>query len=246
MEIEVKEIHKSGMYSIFGPHGKHVPAYYRTEAEAQADLDTLSGPLLDGILYMAEDGRRLVADHFHRVRGTIPHKEGYEIEFREMWREYEVQADSLPDFMQRYYKPDRYHGRGEEYAAVLLAGHQEDFDRDGYDVISHWDSVTGQTVAFFGPHAHQCCSCEQTFSQRSPYRRECPHCGSGNFVDGYIDEPEVGNDTEHQAALERIDTLMDAAPRTAEESELDRLSTQVETYEEKAFPISQASQPTML
>jgi len=155
MEIEVKEIYESGMYSIFGPHGKHVPAYYQTEAEAQADLDATTDNVRTAICNIGDDhARRLVTDHFHRVRGTIPHSEGYAIEFREMWREYEVQAYSLPDFMKRYYKPNRYHERGEEYAATLLAGHQEDFDRDGYDVISHWDSVTGQTVAFFGATKH--------------------------------------------------------------------------------------------
>jgi hypothetical protein len=29
------------MYSIFGQHGKHAPAYYRIEAEAQVDMNAL-------------------------------------------------------------------------------------------------------------------------------------------------------------------------------------------------------------
>lgn len=34
----------------------------------------------------------------------------------------------------------------------------------------------------------QCCTCEETFVE---YNGECcPHCGSGDFVYGYIDEPE--------------------------------------------------------
>lgn len=33
---------------------------------------------------------------------------------------------------------------------------------------------------------YQCGSCEQTFSE--PYDGRCPHCGSGNWVDGCIDE----------------------------------------------------------
>jgi hypothetical protein len=62
-----------------------------------------------------------------------------------------VEATSVSDFLARFYRPERYTGRGEDYAAALLASHQMDFDRQGYDIISHYDSVTGQVVAFFGP-----------------------------------------------------------------------------------------------
>lgn len=68
-----------------------------------------------------------------------------------LWSKYRVPAASVEDFLARYYKPDRYHGRGEEYAVILLASHQHDFEQDGYDVISNFDSVTGQFVAFMGP-----------------------------------------------------------------------------------------------
>jgi len=68
-----------------------------------------------------------------------------------MFEECRVSATSIKDFLARYYKPDRYTGRGEEYARILEASHQADFDRDGYDIISHYDSVTGQVVAYFGP-----------------------------------------------------------------------------------------------
>lgn len=68
----------------------------------------------------------------------------------EKFMQYKVTAESVEDFLERYYKPDRYHGRGEEYAAVLLASHQADFEQHGYDIISHHDSVTGQVVAFYG------------------------------------------------------------------------------------------------
>ena len=62
-----------------------------------------------------------------------------------------VEADSVEDFLNRYYKPQRFRERGEEYAQILIASHQRDFDRDGYDIISHHDSVTGRVVAWFGP-----------------------------------------------------------------------------------------------
>jgi len=69
----------------------------------------------------------------------------------EMFEDKAVAADSIEDFLDRYYKPQRFRERGEEYAAVLIASHQADFDRHGYDIISHHDSVTGRVVAWFGP-----------------------------------------------------------------------------------------------
>jgi len=42
-----------------------------------------------------------------------------------------VKAADVADFLARYYRPDRYHGRGEEYAAALLASHQRHFDEYG-------------------------------------------------------------------------------------------------------------------
>jgi len=67
-----------------------------------------------------------------------------------MFEQYEVYALSVSDFLDRYYKPDRYKGRGEEYAKCLLASHEANYERDGYDIISHHDSVTGNVVAYFG------------------------------------------------------------------------------------------------
>lgn len=53
---------------------------------------------------------------------------------------------TVKEFLARYYKPDRYTGRGKEYAAHLLLSHEEDFEKDGYDCISKHDSVTGRFV----------------------------------------------------------------------------------------------------
>jgi hypothetical protein len=68
----------------------------------------------------------------------------------ESFKKYEVQANSVADFLQRFYKADRYHGRGKEYAAVLLTSHEADFAAEGFDIISHHDSVTGNVVSFYG------------------------------------------------------------------------------------------------
>lgn len=63
---------------------------------------------------------------------------------------YRVEAESVADFLAHYYKPERYTGRGEDYAACLLASHEQDFTNEGYDFISHHDSITGRTVSFYG------------------------------------------------------------------------------------------------
>lgn len=41
-------------------------------------------------------------------------------------------------------------GRGEEYAAHLLASHEEHLAEEGYDFITHHDSITGRVVSFYG------------------------------------------------------------------------------------------------
>lgn len=67
-----------------------------------------------------------------------------------MFEDCQVEAESVADFLARYYRPERYHGRGDDYAAGLLASYEADFARHGYTFISHHDSVTGRVVAFFG------------------------------------------------------------------------------------------------
>ena len=61
-----------------------------------------------------------------------------------------VKADSVSDFLERYYKPDRYHGRGESYAQSLLESYEQEFAKHGFCFISYHDSVTGRIVAFCG------------------------------------------------------------------------------------------------
>ena len=36
---------------------------------------------------------------------------------------------------------------------------------------------------------YQCGTCDQTFEELA-FEMYCPHCGSGNWVKGFIDEPE--------------------------------------------------------
>jgi hypothetical protein len=58
-------------------------------------------------------------------------------------------VSTVKEFLDKYYRRDRYTGWGEEYAACLLAHHEDDFVKYGYDCISHYDSRTGEVVAIF-------------------------------------------------------------------------------------------------
>jgi exopolyphosphatase/pppGpp-phosphohydrolase len=60
-------------------------------------------------------------------------------------------VQNVEEFMEKYYKHERYRGAGAEYAEILLQSHQKDFEKDGYDLISHYDSVTGEMVLFGNP-----------------------------------------------------------------------------------------------
>jgi len=66
------------------------------------------------------------------------------------FEENKVKAESVADFLARYYKPARYTGRGENYAAGLLASYEKEFAEKGVTFISCHDSVTGDYVSFFG------------------------------------------------------------------------------------------------
>jgi len=61
-----------------------------------------------------------------------------------------VEASSVEDYLERYYKHDRYKGRGEEYEAILLKSYTEEFSDRGYVCTSHHDNVTGEFIAW--PH----------------------------------------------------------------------------------------------
>lgn len=71
-----------------------------------------------------------------------------------------VDIESLEGFLDQYYRADRYRERGEEYARVLTASYKKDFEKDGYVMISRFDSVTGREVVFCPAYIHG--SVEQT------------------------------------------------------------------------------------
>lgn len=68
-------------------------------------------------------------------------------------RPYQVfDCKTQEEFLIKYYKHERYKGRGEDYADCLLKSHQEDLRRDGVDWISRHDSITGRIVSFTRRH----------------------------------------------------------------------------------------------
>lgn len=58
-------------------------------------------------------------------------------------------ATSVADFLEKYCKPDRYRGRGEEYAKTVLESHEHATRAYGYDIISRHESVTGEAVYWY-------------------------------------------------------------------------------------------------
>jgi len=67
----------------------------------------------------------------------------------EHWRQYAVQANNLEEFLEKYTKPSRHWERGAEYVAARIKSHQEDIGKYGFTFITHHDSKSGETVAWF-------------------------------------------------------------------------------------------------
>lgn len=64
-----------------------------------------------------------------------------------------IGCTDIANFLETYYRHDRYKGRGEEYAASLLASTQERFEQYGHTLISRHDSTLGQAVWYYGTAA---------------------------------------------------------------------------------------------
>lgn len=60
-----------------------------------------------------------------------------------LFDKYAVEADSVADFLVRYYRRER-------YTDTLLASYEEEFNELGICWISHHDNVTGDVVSFLG------------------------------------------------------------------------------------------------
>jgi hypothetical protein len=73
----------------------------------------------------------------------------------DLFRDDRVSAESVGDFIDRYYKPDRlqdFPGDMEgERRQRLINNYTRELESCGYCFISRHDSITGRVVSFFGP-----------------------------------------------------------------------------------------------
>ena len=68
----------------------------------------------------------------------------------EMFKQFAVSGcQSVDEFALKYYKPERYSGRGDEYASICLNHLKEDVRLSGYCILSNFESITGDYVAFY-------------------------------------------------------------------------------------------------
>ena len=81
---------------------------------------------------------------------TLTYHKDMETRLQSLWSKSAVRADSVEDFCNRFYRMDRFAGRGEEYKAIVLASQREDLAKNGFCCISCHDSCTGLSVAWFG------------------------------------------------------------------------------------------------
>lgn len=68
----------------------------------------------------------------------------------DVFKKYEVQADSLGDFLKRYTKRDRHEARGAEYVKFRIESHIKELNNNGYTFITRHDSVTSEIVSYYG------------------------------------------------------------------------------------------------
>lgn len=76
------------------------------------------------------------------VKWTMCTDEGWALRQSIEMRKCAVEADSLEDYLSRYYKSDR-------VTDTLLATYQEELDHDGYVHTSHHDNITGRHISWY-------------------------------------------------------------------------------------------------
>lgn len=125
----------------------------RTEEEATQWLKdhNLDGGVFDQhprfnyflVLIPWKTWREIRQEDWYKTGLQDPHQAGVG------YRLAQVEACDVVDFLARYYKPDRYTERGEEYALNLTNSYQTDVDLDGYCMISEKDSVNGWICTYY-------------------------------------------------------------------------------------------------
>jgi len=57
-------------------------------------------------------------------------------------------CNTVEEFAHKYRKPERFTGRGEDYAKCIIKSHYSDIEHHGYTSISHHDNVVGKHITF--------------------------------------------------------------------------------------------------
>lgn len=66
------------------------------------------------------------------------------------FKKYEVKdVKTVEEFHKKYHRHDRFEGRGKEYAQCVINTSYKELEEDGFTIITHHDSNTGQCVAFY-------------------------------------------------------------------------------------------------
>ena len=68
----------------------------------------------------------------------------------ETMKKYEVVAESVEDFCNRYHQRSKFHDRGEEFMQCDIESHKKDLEKYGYTLIPKGTSVTGENVTYYG------------------------------------------------------------------------------------------------
>jgi hypothetical protein len=68
----------------------------------------------------------------------------------ELFKKYEVKANSIEEFLENYTRREKHSGRGKEYVECRIKSHKDDLEKYGYTIITRHDSVTGDTVSYYG------------------------------------------------------------------------------------------------
>ena len=71
----------------------------------------------------------------------------------ERMKKYAVQANSVEDFLQRYTKPNRHEGRGQEYVTARIQSYKDEIAKYGYAFMTHHESKSGEYVTWYPPTA---------------------------------------------------------------------------------------------
>lgn len=68
----------------------------------------------------------------------------------ESMKKYEVKAESIEDFCNRYHRRGAFHDRGEDYMQYDINEHKKEFERNGFTMIPKGTSTTGEVVTYYG------------------------------------------------------------------------------------------------